>query len=163
MQSSINNSINNPTSITLSTMMEMPSILKLPDIVEGGSTVIERSAFDYQDWVKEVVIPEGYTKIDTGAFGQCLNLRRVTLPRTMTHIGNEAFQECVSLEEINLEYVKHIGKEAFAGKGNNRFQDALENLLSIDLRSIETIGERAFANCRIERGLFLILSNCQTI
>ena len=146
-------------------MMEMPSILKLPEVVEGGTTVIGVRAFSCQHWVKEVIIPEGYTKIDTGAFRQCFHLRKVSMPRTMTHIEDEAFHECSKLEEINLEYVKHIGKEAFASYsfGNNHIQHALVNLQSIDLRSIETIGERAFADCKIERGMFLILSNCQTI
>ena len=115
-------------------MKDLPSILKLPDIVEGGSTVIGRHAFSCQTWVKEVVIPEGYTKIDTGAFDQCFYLRKVTLPRTMTHIEDEAFHQCLRLEDINLEYVKHIGKEAFAGKsiGNNRIQNALVKLHEID-------------------------------
>ena len=132
-------------------MMEMPSIVKLPDIVEGGSTVIGRHAFTCQQWVKEVHIPEGYTKIDTGAFDQCFYLRKVTLPRTMTHIEDKAFHQCFRLEEINLEYVKHIGKKAFASKsiGNFRFKNALVKLHEIDLRSIETIGERAFANCKV--------------
>ena len=160
------NSNNNPTSsITLSTMMEMPSILKLPDIVEGGSTVIGRHAFTCQQWVKEVHIPEGYTKIDTGAFDQCFYLRKVTLPRTMTHIEDKAFHQCLRLEEINLEYVKHIGNEAFASKsiGNTHFKNALVKLQSIDLRSIETIGERAFAHCKNNRGSFLNLPNIRTI
>ena len=147
-------------------MKEMPSILNLPDIVEGGSTVIGRHAFTCQQWVKEVHIPEGYTKIDTGAFDQCFYLRKVTLPRTMTHIGNEAFHQCHRLEQINLRYVKHIGKEAFASKsiGNTRFKNALVKLQSIDLRSIETIGERAFAHCKIQGvGLYHGLHNIQTI
>jgi len=137
-------------------MKDMPSILKLPEVVEGGSTVIEATAFSCQQWVKEVVIPEGYTTIETEAFSQCFNLRKVTLPRTMTHIGNDAFQQCLDLEEINLGHVKHIGKEAFAGKlignrANYTIENALGKLHEIDLRSIETIGERAFASCRIQR------------
>ena len=122
-------------------MKEMPSILKLPDIVEGGSTVIEVHAFKCQSWIKEVIIPEGFTKIGSGAFYKCFNLRKVTLPSTLTHIEDNAFLDCSELEEINLGHVKHIGEFAFRD---------LARLGRIDLTSIETLGDYAFMDCKME-------------
>jgi hypothetical protein len=164
MQSTTNNSTNNPTSIILSKMKDMPPFLRLPDIVDGGSTVIEVLAFQCQCWIKEVIIPEGYTKINRGAFRRCFYLRKITLPSTLTHIGDEAFHECLRLENINLGHVKHIGEKSFSGKSipNNRYRNALRKLQSIDLTSIETIGERAFAYCTSGNN-FLDLPNVRTI
>ena len=135
------------------------TVLRLPDIVEGGSTVIGACAFQCQDWITSVIIPQGYTKIDTGAFRKCSNVCRVTLPATLTTIGDRAFHECSQLQTINLERVKHIGKKAFAGKANN--VNALGRLQTIDLASVETIGERAFADCGLK--LASLLANVQTI
>ena len=135
------------------------TVLRLPDIVEGDSTSVGARAFQCQDWITQVIIPEGYTKIDTGAFHKCFNVCRVTLPATLTTIGDRAFHECLRLEEINLERVKHIGKKAFAGKANN--VNALGRLQTIDLASVETIGERAFADCGLK--LANLLANVQTI
>ena len=150
------------SSVTLSITNEAPSILRLPDIAEGGSTVIAVRAFHCQPWIKEVIIPEGYTEIMTGAFRQCVHLRKVTLPSTLTHIGNGSFQECTQLEDINLGHVKHIGKEAFAGKSTGVFSRPLK-LRSIDLRNIEYIGERAFYDCYFRNYEGLDLPNIRRI
>jgi len=130
--------INN--TITLSTMKEMPSILRLPALPDGYTATVEAEAFRCQKWIKEVIIPEGYTKIDSDAFFGCINLHKVTLPSSLTHIGYNAFKECTSLPEITIpSSVTSIEGGAFK---------ECTSLQQITIpSSVTTIGNFAFGGC----------------
>lgn len=73
------------------------------------------SAFEKNDDIKSVVIPEGIETIVQSAFRECSALVSVSLPESVKSIGDYAFYICPSLSEINLPNgLDSIGKNAFA-------------------------------------------------
>lgn len=76
-------------------------VVVIPGEVLGSAvTEVGSDAFENNQDVTEVVVPESVQVIDTGAFAGCSNLRKVTLPRHMDSIGFSAFRDCTALEEV---------------------------------------------------------------
>lgn len=72
-------------------------VLTLPSKKDGYAIKsIASSAFQYNQYIKELIIPEGYTNIEDYAFVGS-SLERIVLPSTITYIGNGAFTDCQSL------------------------------------------------------------------
>ena len=66
------------------------------------------------EFVEEIVIPEGVSKIAKGAFQKCYGLKHIILPESLKSIGDSAFEKCSSLETITLpEEVSSLGEGAF--------------------------------------------------
>ena len=66
------------------------------------------------EFVEELVIPDGIYKIANGAFKNCYGLKHITLPESLKSIGDSAFERCSSLETIILpEDVISLGEGAF--------------------------------------------------
>lgn len=63
-------------------------------------TAIGRYAFQYDDSLTEIGIPEGITTIGDYAFHRCTSLVIVTIPKSLTTIGTEAFYGCWELARI---------------------------------------------------------------
>ena len=88
--------------------------------------------------ISQITLPEGITSIANYAFYYS-NLESITIPSSITAISNYCFSGCSGLRSISIPVsVTMIGTEAFDGTG----------LTSIDLPGIETIGYRAFSNCK---------------
>ena len=103
--------------------------------------------------------------IGDGAFYGAANLKSVTLGGG-ARIGDRAFYNCSSLENIDLSGVKEIGASAFSGDIHYTYRD--ENYYEIDINdkgeytycyyapqfvtvnldSLEKLGEGAFATCK---------------
>ena len=63
---------------------------------------IVMNAFEYSEYIEEVVLTDGVTEINGGAFINCVSLNKITIPNTVTKIGNLAFEGCASLREITI-------------------------------------------------------------
>ena len=72
---------------------------------------LETSVFN--DYLMEVIIPEGLTSLPYAAFSSHSKLRKVTLPNTLRTIGGSAFKDCGSLQDILMPAVQYIGSGAF--------------------------------------------------
>ena len=86
---------------------------------------------------------EGIEHIGSGAFSET-PLKAITVPNTLTTIGDYAFHRCTSLSDVHLSNrLKVLPLSIFEG---------CYYLESIVLpEGLETIGERAFADCAITK------------
>ena len=89
-------------------------------------------------------------KMSSGAFSDCRNLKNVILGIGLTKINKETFSGSSLLEDINLNYVKNIGKKAFY---------MCTSLKRANLESVETIEQDAFFNCIKLEEVVLPLNN----
>lgn len=81
--------------------------------VEAGTTVIGMHAFEGQEKLKTVYLPDGVCKIQEAAFGECLSLQKIQIPEGVTEIAEDAFHRCVSLRTVHLPAsLKILGKRA---------------------------------------------------
>ena len=83
--------------------------------------------------LESALIPEGVTHIDELAF-KLSGVKKVSLPSTLETIYGQAFSSCKSLTQIDCKS-KILGASMFAD---------CTALVSVDLSSVETVGERAF-------------------
>ncbi len=140
--------------------------LVIPASVDGYAVVaIDDWAFEGNNDIESVILPEGITKIGDGAFSGCKNLKAVVLKSGITSIGWDAFSNCSKLTEIALpDSVVSIGGFAFSGctalekvklssgvaaVANFSFEKC-RNLKTVYLPAgIKSIGLCAFCDCGI--------------
>lgn len=110
------------------------SEINIPDKVEH----IGSKCFSYSG-IKNVKLPKNdfFTVIYDKTFFECANLEEVILPDSIYKIGSYAFANCKSLQRINLDNIKLLYNEAFAGT-------ALEKITL----TARKIGSWAFAQCK---------------
>lgn len=106
--------------------------------VREGTRTIREYAFQSNEQLEEVILPEGVLMID-GSFSGCTNLRRVSLPESLLIIGDSAFYYCPKLADVTLPpHLYAIGPSAFAD---------CWALTSIDIpETVGYIGSEAFCN-----------------
>ena len=113
------------------------------------------------------VIPDKVTVIEEYSFGACRNLKAIQIPSSVTSIGEWAFSDCDNLEKFILngeEQIKFLDNFAYNALDTDiilAFSDDTVNVCDSVLEgfdyittveipsSVETIGERAFANTSI--------------
>lgn len=79
------------------------------DVVEIGS------AFEHNQSLTSVTIPNSVTNIGNNAFRGCTRLASVTMPNSVTSIGDYAFQGCTSLTSVTIpNSVTNLGNAAFS-------------------------------------------------
>lgn len=72
---------------------------------------LETSVFN--NYLIEVIIPEGLTSLPYEAFSSHSRLQKVTLPNTLRTIGGNAFKDCGGLQHILMPAVQYIRSGAF--------------------------------------------------
>ena len=88
-------------------------------------------AFENNNTITSVVIPEGVTSIDFRAFYGS-SLSSITLPSTLKTISNAAFMNCAALKSITLpKGLTEIGQSAFSGTGLTSFPNTWPDGLHI--------------------------------
>lgn len=92
-----------------------PSALLIPEEIDGEPVVgIAPWAFDGEEGVTSVVIPDTVEWIGDDAFSGCSALSSVQLPDGLREIGEEAFAFCMKLARLELpDSVESIGPYAF--------------------------------------------------
>ena len=69
----------------------------------------------YNQFVTQVIMPEGLPNIGSWAFENCVNLTEIDIPSTVTAIGEGAFWNCNRLEALTLpDSLEMIGPQAFS-------------------------------------------------
>ena len=89
----------------------------VPSVLGGNPvTVIGFQAFLGQEFITEVVLPDGITVIGEDGFNGCKRMTALTLPSTVRTIYKDAFDGCSTLKELKLnEGLTEIGDSAFTG------------------------------------------------
>ncbi len=138
----------------------IPKDLEAGDVIDEEEPDATKIAYIGNDFIKEVVIPEGVETIGPYAFAGLTELTKITLPSTLEAIEYGAFFGCTKLTEIKgIENVKLINKYAFQNcdiktdlKLNNIHAigdyafAGNKNLKSVSFsKTLSSIGERAFA------------------
>lgn len=84
--------------------------------VPGNVKVIASGAFEDNDYIQKVVLPEGLETIEYNAFTECNELLEIDIPDSVTKIGSAAFANCKSLCDVSFgKGLTDIGSGVFAG------------------------------------------------
>ena len=136
----------------------------IPETICGASvTAVGDGAFDINENITSVILPDSVTSIGSNAFYDCISLKSIKLPKNITSIEKNTFADCISLTDIEIpENVTSIKAGAFAKcdsltkitlpdklteLGNAAFSDC-PRLAEITIPSgVKTIGERTFKSC----------------
>ena len=109
----------------------------IPDGVELGKSV--SGMFMGCTGLKEVTLPSSISIIHSDMFNGCRKLSSLTLKGEITEVGERAFNGCWELSDASfLVNVTKMGIDAF---------NTCQELQSVDLSSLESVPDRAFANC----------------
>ena len=120
----------------------------LPETVDGYRLIrIGDKAFEDDNVVKTIVLPNTMRSVGDRAFSKCGSLEEVDLGMTEL-LGDSAFLSCTKLKTVGGgEHLSRIGKSAF--------RDCTA-LSSIELSyTVRRIGENAFYNCTALRTIEL--------
>ena len=110
--------------------------ITIPDSVKS----VGYGAFSYCEKLQSVSIGSGVIEIDNYAFNGCSALTSITIPNSVKSVGDGAFFECIKLKTVSIgNGVSEIGNYAFYG---------CSALTSIEIPdSVKSIGYRAFDGC----------------
>lgn len=84
--------------------------------IPSNITTIGARAFEYNDAIQIVFIPESVSLIRADAFNHCKNLKMLVFEGSgVENIGEYAFKGCTNISDLTLpNSIKFIGKCAFA-------------------------------------------------
>ena len=89
--------------------------------IKDGTTVIADTAFEDQELMTSISLPEGMVSIGNAAFFNCLSLTEITIPSSVKYIGEVAFAQCKNLTAIHVDpgnpYYKSIDGVLFNKDG----------------------------------------------
>lgn len=133
--------------------------LIVPEIIKGKTVKgIASGAFEDNEYVKVVVLPDTVEDINLNAFRNCKKLESVSGEFVET-LGIRSFSECKNLVSVNFPNLTFISEYAFADSsiknidmpnvtdmGTNVF-NGCSNLEMVSLPAIETVSIGAFRNC----------------
>lgn len=91
--------------------------LEIPEKINGKPVVkIDSYAFDYNNKIAEVILPDTLKEIFPGAFLECEYLTKVNIPKNVQVLHEGVFENCESLRDIEFpKNLKEIGIHAFSG------------------------------------------------
>ncbi|MGN1418886.1 MAG: leucine-rich repeat domain-containing protein, partial [Acutalibacteraceae bacterium] len=106
--------------------------IDIPKIIDGYEVVsIGDGAFDCEDRISGVYIPDTVETVQTGSFKSCQNLSTVYLGENVQQIDEQAFENCAGLNYINLpDSVTNISGNAFVGVDNLVIESSSDAVLS---------------------------------
>ena len=109
--------------------------------IPDGVTSIGERAFCSSGVLTSVKIPDSVTSIGAYAFDTCSSLTNVTIPNGVTSIEEHTFDSCISLTSVTIpDSVTSIGRYAFS---------YCESLTSVTIPdSVTSIGDYAFYGCK---------------
>ena len=115
--------------------------LVIPDKIRDLPVVaINGEAFQGNEYLRSVIIPDSVSSIGRLAFADCKHLSEILIPRGVRAMGWRAFHGCVSLESVIIE-------NGITAIGSSAFEDCTR-LSSVTIPySVKEIGADAFKNC----------------
>ena len=109
--------------------------------IPDGVTSIGERAFCSSGVLTSVKIPDSVTSIGAYAFDTCSSLTNVTIPNGITSIEEHTFDSCISLTSVTIP-------DSVTSIGDCAFMDC-SSLKSVTIPdSVTSIGEGAFYDCR---------------
>ncbi|WP_099468940.1 Ig-like domain-containing protein [Konateibacter massiliensis] len=114
----------NENEATITGYIGLDAELEIPSIVGDGYVVtkIGRSAFNYNQNIKSVIIPETVDVIGRSAFAACMNMEKIVVKDGCKIIEEDAFYACSASSVIIPASVTEFGLEApyriFEGETN---------------------------------------------
>lgn len=115
-----------------------------------GDAEIGRMAFSDCTYLKTFDFADITGTIGDFAFAGCANLTEIVAPK-LTGIGEGSFANCARIVKLEAPSLKAIGAKAFAYLGESTARPIPNQISSIDLPELESIGEHAFyANSYLE-------------
>lgn len=139
--------------------------LTIPSTLGGKKvTEIQSEAFNYEDKLTDVIIPDTVETIGSNAFDSCDSLKNITISNNLTQLGHSAFDDTAWYEN-QADGVVYIGKVVYGYKGDmpkntsieikdgttliaDEAFDEQENLTAIKIpSSVKYIGCYAFDEC----------------
>lgn len=115
--------------------------IKVPSTYEGlPVTHIGDDAFNYNEAICSVILPDSIISIGNSAFETCLALTSFKMGKGVVTIGEDAFGSCEALVSLELpDSVTTIGAAAFVG---------CESLISINIPyGVTILNEYVFEGC----------------
>jgi hypothetical protein len=106
---------------------------------------IQENAFDGNEKITEVVIPEGLTEICEFSFKVCKNLKTVNIPSTVKEVDGSAFIGCDALEFTEEKGLFYLGNGENAYHYLSHANKTVESATIND--ECKIIGYGAFENC----------------
>ena len=95
--------------------------------VPGNVKIIEKGAFENNDFIKKVILPNNLEVIEYNAFTECDSLLEIEIPDSVTQIGSAAFANCKALCDVYIgKSVTDIGSGIFAGCSSLKEVDVSE-------------------------------------
>ena len=118
-------------------------IINIPAEIDGKKvTAIGDSAFEKNEYLMKVTLPEGVTAVGKKAFRGCISLEEVSLPESCV---SKVFCDCVSLESLTLpDGLVKIGNAALKNC------DSLNELLLPD--GLLSLGKESLYGCGFNHG-----------
>ncbi len=84
----------------------------IPDTYKGKEvTNIGFAAFEGNETLTSVIVPESVTSISNDAFRLCINLTSISIPKTIEDIGSNVFLSCISLRWNEYDNALYLGNE----------------------------------------------------
>lgn len=150
-----------PTTVGVCNIVEEPyDHLVIPGSVyyeDGEYAVVSimSNAFEGNEVITEVTIPNTVQVIEECAFADCSNLEYVLIPGSVKEIGTGAFNGCESLTAVSLNSgIEVIGTQAFRSSGISFIRIP---------ETVEQIGRGAFEYCQSLTSVDFMSSSPPTI
>lgn len=145
------------------TKVENMAVLEIPKEIEGSPVrSIGEGAFQFNENIEEVVLPEGLKYVNKNAFLMCKNLKKVIFPDTLCYIGDTAFSHVditfldlgkgeVTFGNSVFAYCPSLSTVYMPAKvvdiGEKMFSYCI-NLVEVYIpEHMDTVGVRMFENC----------------
>lgn len=97
-------------------------------------TAVGPDAFFNNQYLKSVIVPEGYLTIMSSAFSYCTNLRQIDLPDSLLGLNSNAFRQDPLLTEITIPAKTELWRNPFTdcdGLTNIILDEQAKNLMKI--------------------------------
>lgn len=106
------------------------SSIVIPERIEGKYVIsISSEAFNKNNTIESVYIPDSVRYIGKYAFNRCENLKDIRLSDKLEEIYDSAFARCTSLVDIDVpESVTYLGKCVFKDSANLKSVTMSESL-----------------------------------
>ena len=106
--------------------------------VKSGTTAIAENAFNGQNQLTSITLPQGFEIIGKYAFSDCAQLKTINMPDTLTDIYAYAFYNCASLETFIMpNSVTEIKDSIFYGCTSMKSVTLSENLTRLSFGMFE--------------------------
>ena len=120
----------------------------IPMHINGEMVIaIGNNAFERNNYIEKVVVPNTITSIGSNVFSNCLVLEELVIPSSVTTIGSNTFDNCVSLSRINSEIDGQINLPSNLAVISSYLFNKCLSIKEVNIGKVTTIQSYAFSDC----------------